>query len=79
MDEKVDDPFLDSKTSQKSEGTSKKKITIVVDEDDPCLKREDKILEEEIYDFRYNPGNDPRYVNLYIYIYIHNYTRYIKN
>ncbi|XP_029166372.1 cytochrome c oxidase subunit 6b-3-like [Nylanderia fulva] len=63
MDEKEADPFLvqNPETSQKSEGTLKKKITIIVDEDDPCLKQ-DKISEEKIpYDFRYNPGNDPRF------------------
>ncbi|XP_029662398.1 cytochrome c oxidase subunit 6b-3-like isoform X2 [Formica exsecta] len=50
MEEKMDNPL-------------KKKITIVVDEDDPCLKGKEKIEEEfqAFPDFRYNPGNDPRF------------------
>ncbi|KMR04727.1 cytochrome c oxidase subunit 6b1-like protein [Lasius niger] len=61
MEEKMDNPFLvrNHETSQKSDS---KKITIVVDEDDPCLKPKDKIQEDEVlHDFRFNPSNDPRF------------------
>ncbi|CAL1675361.1 unnamed protein product [Lasius platythorax] len=61
MEEKMDNPFLvrNHETSQKSDS---KKITIIVDEDDPCLKSKDKIQEDEVlHDFRFNPSNDPRF------------------
>jgi len=62
MEEKID-PSL----AQKHEKVSKKKITIVVDEDDPCLKKKDEIykekkVQEKLQEFKYSPGNDPRYV-----------------
>lgn len=48
---------------------SKKKITIEVDEDDPCLKK-NEIHEEELRtsdgeEFKCSPGNDPRYIYNY--------------
>lgn len=59
MERKVDNPAQKHKTSEKE--VSKKKITITVDEDDPCLKK-DVIHEEEISQgFKFSPGNDPRY------------------
>lgn len=44
-------------------GTSKKKITIEVDEDDDCLKKKDDIYKKELREeeFKFSPGNDPRY------------------
>ncbi|XP_011162913.1 cytochrome c oxidase subunit 6B1 [Solenopsis invicta] len=53
MEGKVDN--LKHKTDEK---ISKKKITITVDEDDPCLKK-DEIHEEE--GFKFSPGDDPRF------------------
>lgn len=44
--------------SQKND--SKKKT--IVDEDEPCLKRKDKIEEKALQEFRFTPGNDPRYI-----------------
>jgi len=38
---------------------SKKKITIEVDEDDPCLKKKE---EEKIYVDIHTIGDDPRYI-----------------
>lgn len=66
MEEKTDNSFLvRNETSQKIE--SKKKITIIVDEDDPCLKREEKKIEEVAFpEFRFNPGVDPRYIHIII-------------
>ncbi|XP_018369007.1 PREDICTED: uncharacterized protein LOC108765033 isoform X2 [Trachymyrmex cornetzi] len=45
---------------------SKKKITIEVDEDDPCLKKNEIHEEETLRTFRgeefiRSPGNDPRF------------------
>lgn len=45
---------------------SKKKITIVVDEDDPCLKHEEKVEAVAYPQFRFNPGVDPRYIHINI-------------
>ncbi|XP_028049426.1 cytochrome c oxidase subunit 12, mitochondrial [Monomorium pharaonis] len=54
MEEKIDN--LKHKTSEK------KKITITVDEDDPCLKKKDEIHEEEEQKgYKFPPGNDPRF------------------
>lgn len=66
MEEKVDNPSSIQK-HEISEKNSKKKITIDVDEDDPCLKKKDEIhskVKEEFKSqrFKYSPGNDPRYV-----------------
>lgn len=62
MEEEVDDPSSVQKHNPNEKGGSKKKITIIVDEDDPCLKKKDHIHKEEVSQFRYSPGNDPRYI-----------------
>lgn len=66
MEEKVDNPSSIQKHEISEKETSKKKITITVDEDDPCLKQKDEIhsgVEEfKSQEFKYSPGNDPRYM-----------------
>jgi len=64
MEEKIDNP---SSAQKHEKEVSKKKITIIVDEDDPCLKTKDEIYEEKkvqgkLQEFKYSPGNDPRYI-----------------
>ncbi|EZA50567.1 Cytochrome c oxidase subunit 6B1 [Ooceraea biroi] len=54
MEEKLDSPLAQDETSEK---VAKKKITIVVDEDDPCIKDKRKIEEFQLR----TPGNDPRF------------------
>ncbi|KAL0101570.1 hypothetical protein PUN28_019007 [Cardiocondyla obscurior] len=59
MDEMGNNP-----SSVKYETNEKKKVTIVVDEDDPCLKKEDKINKEDKFQsqgFKFSPGDDPRF------------------
>lgn len=62
MEEKVQNPSLIQEHETSKKGTSKKKITIEVDEDDSCLKK-NNIYEKELQkeEFRYSPGSDPRY------------------
>jgi len=66
MEKKVDNPSSIQKREISEKETSKKKITITVDEDDPCLKQKDEIhsgVEEfKSQKFKYPPGNDPRYM-----------------
>ncbi|XP_050444835.1 uncharacterized protein LOC126848194 [Cataglyphis hispanica] len=52
---------MEEKDHQFSNHMEKKKITITVDEDDPCLKREEKVEEVAYPQFRFNPGVDPRF------------------
>lgn len=47
-----------------AEKFSKKKITIEVDEDDPCLRKDNEIEKEEESKFKYSPSSDPRYTCL---------------
>ncbi|XP_011878111.1 PREDICTED: probable cytochrome c oxidase subunit 6B [Vollenhovia emeryi] len=56
MEEKVDKPASIQK--HKINEKEKKKITIVVDEDDPCLKKDETREEQK---FKFSPGNDPRF------------------
>ncbi|XP_072755962.1 cytochrome c oxidase subunit 6B1 [Anoplolepis gracilipes] len=58
MEEKKDNPFLVRNHEPKNDS---KKITIIVDEDDPCLKQKDQLEEKAIQEFKFNPGNDPRF------------------
>lgn len=53
-----------SSTVQRDEKSTKKKITIVVDEDDPCIKK-DKIEEEapQTLTLSRAAGIDPRYTH----------------
>lgn len=58
MEKKVDNPSL-IRHEINEKKTSKKKITIDVDEDDPCLK---KVPEDPQKGFKFSPIGDPRYI-----------------
>ncbi|XP_077278022.1 cytochrome c oxidase subunit 6B1 [Temnothorax americanus] len=61
MEEKVDNPSSMKKHETREKGASKKKITIV-DEDNPRLKKKNEIHKEfKSQEFKYSPGNDPRF------------------
>ncbi|GAB1861650.1 Cytochrome c oxidase subunit VIb isoform 2 [Camponotus japonicus] len=60
MKEKMDNPLL-IRNHETSEKNGSKKKTIVVDKDETCLKRKDKIEEEALQELRFTPGNDPRF------------------
>lgn len=61
MKEKMDNPLL-IRNHETNEKNGSKKKTIVVDKDESCLKRKDKIEEEALQELRFTPGNDPRYI-----------------
>lgn len=58
--EKMDNPFLVQNHEMSQKNDLKKKT--IVHEDEPCLKRKDKIEEKALQEFRFTPGNDPRYI-----------------
>ncbi|XP_011690348.1 PREDICTED: cytochrome c oxidase subunit 6b-3-like [Wasmannia auropunctata] len=56
MGEKVDNP------RKQETGDKKKKISILVDEDDPCLRKEEVRGDGELREIGLtSPGNDPRF------------------
>lgn len=60
MEKKVNNPSL-QKYEVNEKGNTKKKITIDVDEDDPCLKRKGDLPPRE-REFKFSPASDPRYI-----------------